>query len=95
MTITETLVKAKRILSENKIEEASLKARLLLSYMLGVKKEKLTTKAEEELPQTTEENYINEIYRIAKGYPIEYILREKRIHETRIYSNRRYSNPKS
>lgn len=95
MTITETLVKAKRILSENKIEEASLKARLLLSYMLGVKKEKLTKKSEEELPQTTEENYINEIYRIAKGYPIEYILREKRIHETRIYSNRRYSNPKS
>lgn len=95
MTITETLVKAKRILSENKIEEASLKARLLLSYMLGVKKEKLTTRSEEELSQTTEENYINEIYRIAKGYPVEYILREKRIYETRIYSKRRYSNPKS
>ena len=51
--------------------------------MLGVKKERLITRLEEELPQTTEENYINEIYRIAKGYPLEYIIRQKGIHEIR------------
>ena len=83
MTINQSISKAERILLENKIEEAPLKARLLLAYMLGVKKERLITRLEEELPQTTEENYINEIYRIAKGYPLEYIIRQKGIHEIR------------
>ena len=77
MTIQQVLNKGKKILTENNIEEASLISRMLLSYMLKCKKEDLLIKQDEEISEKQVLEFINNIEKISKGYPIQYITHSK------------------
>lgn len=57
MTIQESLNQGKKILTENRIENASLVTRMLLSYVLNCSKEELIIKFDQELMQQQELEY--------------------------------------
>lgn len=73
MTIKQNLEYAIKMLNENDIEDARIKARTLLSYVLGKTKEYIIINSEQELEQ---ENIFNTyIQEIIKGKPLQYITK--------------------
>lgn len=73
MKIEESLKKAIKDLKENKIEEPTLKARLLLAYVLKIKKEYLICHEDELIKEKNQEEYEKAIEKLIKGYPLQYI----------------------
>ncbi len=73
MTIQENLRKAIQQLKENKVEEPMRKARLLLCYILEVKKEYLVIHSEEEMRKKEEEEYKKALQKLEEGVPLQYI----------------------
>lgn len=74
MKVKDILEDARIRLNENKIEEATNKARRLLAFVLNEKKEYLITHTEQELSYEQEELYKKYIEEIIDGRPIQYIL---------------------
>ena len=77
MKVQEALFKGINILKEKHIDEAGLKARILLSSILNLRREELIIKTENELKSKDEENFFYGIDKISKGYPVEYITHSK------------------
>lgn len=77
MKVQEILNKGKNILSSNHIDEASLISRMLLSYVLKCKKEELIIKEDEEIKEEKAKEYFDDIDKISKGYPLQYITHLK------------------
>lgn len=75
MTIKQNLEYAVRLLKENNIEDATIKARVLLSRMLDKPKEYLIVNADKELEQETVfQKYIQELI---NGRPLQYITNKQ------------------
>lgn len=74
MKIKNILENARIKLNENKIEEATNKARRLLAFVLNEKKEYLIINAEKELTYEQQEKFEKYIDEIIEGKPIQYIL---------------------
>ena len=77
MKVQEALFKGINLLKEKHIDEAGLKARILLSSILNLRREELIIKMENELKSKDEENFFYGIDKISKGYPVEYITHSK------------------
>lgn len=73
MTIKQNLEYAIKMLNENNIEDATIKTRTLLSYVLGKPKEYLIINSEQELEQENLfQKYIKELI---EGKPLQYITK--------------------
>ncbi len=77
MQIKEALSKGILKLRENKIEDASLKTKLLLADILKCKKETLIIRDTEKLTEKDEKEFFTGIEKIKNGYPLEYITKKK------------------
>ena len=77
MKIKETLKKGSNILIESNIEDAYLKARILLSNILGTNKEYLIIHSEEEIDEKIDNQYMNEIEKLKNHEPIQYIVKKQ------------------
>ena len=77
MKVQEILNRGKNILTSNYIDEASLIARMLLSYMLKCRKEDLLIKENEDIKEEIKKEYFKKIEQISKGYPLQYITHSK------------------
>lgn len=77
MDIQEVLNQGKKNLISNHIDEASLIARILLSHVLGCKKEELIIRQDENIGEVQVKEFIEGIEKISKGYPVQYITHSK------------------
>lgn len=77
MKIKEILKKGSSILTESNIEDAYLKARILLSNILGTNKEYLIIHSEEEIDEKIYNQYMNEIEKLKNHEPIQYIVKKQ------------------
>ena len=77
MSINQELINAIKILKENNIEEASLKARMILANILKKPKEYLLIHETEELSLNDINKYKKDIKRLASNVPIQYIINKQ------------------
>lgn len=77
MTIQENLRLGIKNLKEESISEPVLKARLLLCYILNLKKEDLVIYENKEVSSKNEEEYEKNIQKLIEGYPLQYITRHQ------------------
>ena len=77
MKIQESLNKAKEMLIKNKVEDAYMIARVLLSSILNMRPEKLVIEYDKEILKEDEEKYFNGIEKIIDGYPLQYLIGTK------------------
>ena len=77
MTIKENLVKAIELLKQNKIEDSTLKARLLLAFVLNESKEYLIINSGKEVEPKFEEKYNMLLKELANNLPLQYITNSK------------------
>lgn len=73
MTIKQNLEYATKMLNENDIEDATIKAKTLLSYLLDKSKEYLIINSEQELEQ--ENIFRKHIKELIEGKPLQYITK--------------------
>jgi len=73
MNIKEILEEAVTNLKENKIEEANLKAKILLAFTLKVSKEYLIINNDKEISQEHISEFNNYLNEIKQGKPLQYI----------------------
>lgn len=73
MTIQENLELGVKNLKKENISEPILKSRLLLCYVLNLKKEDLFIYSDKELNSKDEKKYKEVIQKLIEGYPIQYI----------------------
>lgn len=85
MKIKEVLYKAVEELKNNKISEPIVKARILLSYVLDVKKEYLVIHSEDELDSEIIRKYNAKIIEITKGKPLQYITNNQEFMKMNFY----------
>ena len=74
MIIDEVLFMGIRELNNSNVEESNLKAKLLISDVLGVTKEYILIHGNEEFPFGKLNEYLEKIERLASGEPLQYIL---------------------
>lgn len=77
MTVQENLRLGIKNLKEENISEPVLKARLLLCYILNLKKEDLVIYENKEVSSKNEEEYKKNIQKLIEGYPLQYITRHQ------------------
>jgi len=77
MDIKNLLQEAIVKLKEAKIDEASLKAKLVMCYVLGIQKEQLVTQAENEVNSVDEKKFLGAIYMLTNNIPVEHITNNK------------------
>lgn len=77
MTIQENLRLGIKNLKEESISEPVLKARLLLCYILNLKKEDLVIYENKEVSSKNEEEYKKNIQKLIERYPLQYITRHQ------------------
>lgn len=85
MKIKEVLYKAVEELKNNKISEPIVKARILLSYVLDVKKEYLVIHSEDELDREIINKYNAKIIELTKGKPLQYITNNQEFMKMNFY----------
>ena len=83
MNLREVLKQGK--LKENNIEDASLKAKMLLSEILEMKKEYLIVHEEEILDEPDINTFFEKIDRLVNNEPIQYILNRQDFMELNLY----------
>lgn len=74
MKIKEVLKRGKGILIEADIEEAQLKAKLLILHVLEITKEEYIVVADEEMDDELEIIYLAKLEELKQGKPLEYII---------------------
>ena len=77
INIKEVLDKGKKILDEKNIDESGMKVRMLLSYLLGVSKEYVMVHIDSDVDKKVEDLFFENIEKIGKGYPIQYITKSQ------------------
>ncbi len=73
MNIRQLLQQGIEILKENNIENPIMHARILLEAVLKVDREYIVVNDKEEVDKIKEFNYLDNIRKLAGGYPIQYI----------------------
>lgn len=84
MTIQETLNKARKILKENKIEDAGIITKILLSHILLCKKEELIINNNKEIEETKEKEFFERNRQNIKWLSYTIHNRKARIYENGI-----------
>ena len=74
MKIKDILIKANSILKENGIEDSNLKARILLSDLLGKNKEYLMIHDDEEIEDGLSDIFFEKIERLKNHEPLQYVI---------------------
>lgn len=87
MTIKETLRKGIIELKVNNIQEPSLKARLLLQYILNKPRQYLIVYDSEQLTLRQEVNFFKGIKKLAKGIPLQHITHSQEFMKMTFYVN--------
>ncbi len=85
MTIEENLKNAIKQLKENNIEDATLKARLLLCNIMKVSKEYLVINSNKELDNIKQKEYLKKLQYLKKHIPLEYITNKKEFMKINFY----------
>lgn len=85
MTIEENLKNAIKQLKENNIEDATLKARLLLCNIMKVSKEYLVINSNKELDNIKQKEYLKKLQYLKKHIPLEYITNQKEFMKINFY----------
>lgn len=73
MNQNQLLKKGKEILKQEKIQEADVKARKLLEFVLKQSREEFIKNSFEEVSKNKEQEYIEKLNEIIKGKPVQYI----------------------
>lgn len=87
MKIEELIKEGSKILVQNKIETPIQVCRILLSTFMDKPKEYLIIHAEEELNKEIDKKYIDAIYQIANGYPLQYITNHQEFMKLNFFVN--------
>ncbi len=77
MTIKEAIKYGSDLLKENKIEDYSIKVKILISFITGIKKDILINYEDVEILDNKLEMYIYNLNKIIKGLPIQYITKKQ------------------
>ncbi len=85
MNIEQTLKSSIEKLKEYEIEEPNLKTRILLSKILNLRKEQLITKNKEEVAEEKLKEYEEQIEKLIKGIPLQYITKEQEFMKLKFY----------
>ena len=85
MNINEALKNAVNELKNNKISEPILKARMLLAFLLDVKKEYLVIHSEDELKEAIVKQYNEKIKELTLNKPIQYIINQQEFMKLKFY----------
>lgn len=94
MKIKEILQKAIKKLNENKIEEPVIKARILLSYILNVKKEYLVIHYEDDIDKIKENEYNKLIDKLIHHTPLQYITNYQEFMKLNFYVDKNVLIPR-
>lgn len=87
MTINELLKKGMIALKSANIDTPQIKARLLLQYVLGIKREHLIIYDKQIVPKNKEIAYMNNIEKIRQGVPLQYITHSQEFMKMNFYIN--------
>ena len=87
MTINEALRDASKELIENKIDDAYLKVRMALAYLLDKDKEYLVIHGEDELDEKSLRVFMKNVDKLSKGVPIQYIVKKQSFMGMDLYVN--------
>lgn len=77
MTIKEAIKYGSDLLKENKIEDYSIKVKILISFITGIKKDVLINYEDVKILDNKLEMYIYNLNKIIKGLPIQYITKKQ------------------
>lgn len=77
MKIYDVLEKGNLILKEKNDYDSNLKVKMLLAYILGVKKEYLTLNLDEEIDDEKCKKFFEKIELLKNNYPIQYIINKQ------------------
>ena len=87
MTIKQLLNKGMIMLKSNQIDSPKLKARLLLQYVLGLKREQIIIYDNKEITQQKEKTYMQNLEKLIKGIPLQHITNTQEFMKMNFYVN--------
>ena len=85
MNIKELIIYGTQKIKEQEIENANLQAKLLLSHLLNQTKEYLIINQEKEIEEKIENEFKENIEKLIKGYPIQYIIKKQEFMKLNFY----------
>lgn len=95
MTIQENLELGVKKLKKENISEPVLKARLLLCYILNLKKEDLVIYGDKEINSEDEKKYEKVIKKLTEGNPLQYITHHSEFMKLNFYVNENVLIPRA
>ena len=87
MTIKQALTKGMIMLKSNQIDSPKLKARLLLQYVLGLKREQIIIYDSKQITLEQEKTYIANIEKLIKGTPLQHITNTQEFMKMNFFVN--------
>ena len=75
------------MLKSNQIDSPKLKARLLLQYVLGLKREQIIIYDNKEITQQKEKTYMQNLEKLIKGIPLQHITNTQEFMKMNFYVN--------
>lgn len=87
MTIKEVMNKGMVTLKANQIDSPKLKARLLLQYVLDIKREQIIIYDSTEITKQKENEYMQNIQKLVKGIPLQHITNTQEFMKMNFYVN--------
>ena len=87
MTIKQLLTKGMIMLKSNQIESPKLKARLLLQYVLDLKREQIIIYDNKEVTVAQEKAYMQNIEKLIKGIPLQHITNSQEFMKMNFFVN--------
>ena len=94
MNIRELLNRGYYVLKNNKIETPKQKARLIMQYVLNKPKEYILIYDKNQVSKEEEERYMNNINKLCKGTPVQYITNFQEFMNMRFYVNKNVLIPR-
>ena len=85
MTILELRKMGRKKLIDNQIDDATIKADILLQFVLNMNKTELIIKQEQEVIEKDKYTYLSYIKEIVNGKPVQYITKQKEFMKLNFY----------
>lgn len=85
MTILELRKMGRKKLIDNQIDDATIKADILLQFVLNMNKTELIIKQEQEVIEKDKYTYLSYIKEIVNGKPVQYITKEQEFMNLKFY----------
>ena len=85
MTILELRKMGRKELIDNQIDDATIKADILLQFVLNMNKTELIIKQEQEVIEKDKYTYLSHIKEIINGKPVQYITKEQEFMNLKFY----------